>query len=149
MKRICIVLCLAWLCPDWCCGQMPEPAPGKAPACNAAAPLVPDSLCIWEGIDLEKYPSFPGGDAALLQFWSRHFEVPRDCAPFSGSRIVLSFVVETNGDLSQVEVLKLPHPCLEPAVRAVLAQMPCWVPGEWEGQVKRTRMHWPLRIRWE
>jgi periplasmic protein TonB len=60
-------------------------------------------------------------------------------------RLVLSFVVETNGQLSEVEVVSSLHPlCDSAAVRALRDVR--FVPGMQNGVAVRVRMHLPVRF---
>lgn len=62
-------------------------------------------------------------------------------------RVVVSFMVETDGKLTEITVLRELHPRLaEEAVRVVKA-MPKWIPGRKKGVPTRMRYNLPVRFR--
>jgi TonB family protein len=79
---------------------------------------------------VEQMPSFPGGPQALLDYLSEHINYPEGyeetCVQ---GRVVITFVVEKDGSLSDVAVVKsLEKAFDEEALRAVKS-MPNWIPG--------------------
>lgn len=94
---------------------------------------------------VEKMPSFPGGTPEFYNFIAKNLKYPRRAqkAKVEG-KVVLRFVVEENGDVSQVEVLKgIGFDCDEEAVRVLLAS-PDWIPGQQRGKNVKVRVMVPL-----
>ncbi len=94
---------------------------------------------------VEVYPEFPGGMEAWAKFIRRHLRYPY-MAEESGvqGRVFLSFVIEKDGSLSQIEVLKgIGAGCDEEAVR-VIKKSPKWKPGKQNQQNVRVRYTMPI-----
>lgn len=106
---------------------------------------VQDSLQNLVCVHPEKMPVFPGEEIAFMQFATRYVRYTPACSEIIGLT-VFSFVVEPDGSTSNLKILKLPHPCLEPMIREMFAQMPRWAPGELNGYPVRIQMVCPLRL---
>ena len=74
---------------------------------------------------VEQMPQFPGGDAALMQYLSSHIKYPV-VAEENGiqGRVVCTFVVERNGSISDVRVVKSVDPSLDKEAVRVIKSMP-------------------------
>ena len=81
-------------------------------------------------IVVEKMPEFAGGQAALLRYLRDHLHYPGAAlAAGVGGRVFMSFVVGSDGKISEVTILKgLGYGLDEEALR-VVRQMPAWTPG--------------------
>jgi periplasmic protein TonB len=103
---------------------------------------------VYDVFDVQKPPSFPGGDKALFRFLSENIQYPT-LAREAGIQgpIYLSFVVGKNGEITDIQVLKdaLGGGLAKEAVR-VLGTMPRWSPGEANGQAVRVRFSLPVRF---
>jgi TonB family protein len=75
-------------------------------------------------------PKFPGGDQALLRFLGEHIRYPRE-AQENGiqGKVVLRFVVEMDGSISNVEEVQSPASILTEEAIRVVKMMPKWTPG--------------------
>ena len=94
---------------------------------------------------VEEPPSFPGGQTALMSWLAENIHCPSTCKSISG-RVVLSFIVETDGTLSNIQIVrKLDTEFDEEFIRAVKA-MPKWIPGKQNGQMVRVKYNMPLTI---
>ena len=81
------------------------------------------------------YPSFIGGDKALIDFINKNMEYPEAAkkANVSGS-VLISFIVKTTGELINVKVEKgIGSGCDEEAIR-IIKLMPYWKPGKYNGK---------------
>ncbi|MEZ5083831.1 MAG: TonB family protein [Bacteroidales bacterium] len=95
--------------------------------------------------DIERMPEFPGGDEARLRFLRDSLEYPID-ARLKGiqGRVYVTFVVEKDGSISEVKILKgIGYGCDEEAIR-VVKSMPNWIPGIQEGKPVRVQFNMPL-----
>ncbi len=96
---------------------------------------------------VEEEPQFPGGDAARIKFLRENIEYPtmaRD-AGIEGT-VYVSFVVEPNGAITNVRVLRgIGGGCDEEALR-VVRNMPNWEPGRQRGRPVRVRFTLPIRF---
>lgn len=101
-----------------------------------------------EFVDLQKSPSFPGGENALLQYLSKNIQYPELAreANLQGL-VVLSFIIGKDGSLNDITIVKdLGGGCGREAVR-VIKNMPHWTPGESNGRAVRVRFVLPVRFR--
>jgi periplasmic protein TonB len=117
-----------------------------ADSCFEASNIVNDSMKIWDFVEF--MPVFPGGDQALLQFLSLKIKYPIDCEA-NGSRVIFSFIIEKNGDISNLEILKILNECSIPIIKNVFYSMPCWTPGIQNGVRVRVKYTLPIHIRVE
>lgn len=97
---------------------------------------------------VEQMPQFPGGDAALMQFLSSHIKYPA-VAEENGiqGRVVCTFVVERNGSISDVRVVKSVDPSLDKEAMRVIKSMPNWIPGKQNGQAVRVKYTVPVTFK--
>lgn len=93
-------------------------------------------------------PTFPGGDTDLMKFINRHREYPK-AAYQRGvqGRVTCSFVVNTDGTVSHISVLRGVEPSLNKEAIRVLSMMPEWTPGKINGQAVPTRVVWSVPFR--
>ena len=97
---------------------------------------------------VEQMPQFPGGDAALMQFLSSHIKYPV-VAEENGiqGRVVCTFVVERNGSITDVKVVKSVDPSLDKEAVRVIKSMPNWIPGKQNGSAVRVKYTVPVTFR--
>ena len=84
---------------------------------------------------VEINPSFPGGMEAFSKYLSKNLKYPRAArnANIHG-KVYVSFVVNSEGKISDIKILKGPgFGCDEEAVR-VISGMPLWKPGKQGGR---------------
>jgi len=96
---------------------------------------------------VEEMPEFPGGDAALLQYIQSNIRYPTYAreAGIQGT-VFVSFVVDENGNVRDVQVLKgIGGGCDEEAVR-VIKSLPKFKPGKQRGKPVRVKMQVPIRF---
>ena len=97
---------------------------------------------------VEQMPSFPGGDAALMQFLSKNIKYPV-VAEENGiqGRVIATFVVERDGSITDVKVVKSVDPSLDKEAVRVLKSMPKWIPGKQNGSAVRVKYTVPVTFR--
>ena len=97
---------------------------------------------------VEQMPSFPGGDAELMKFLSTHIKYPV-VAEENGiqGRVIATFVVERDGSISDVKVVKSVDPSLDKEAIRVLKSMPKWIPGKQNGSAVRVKYTVPVTFR--
>jgi protein TonB len=96
---------------------------------------------------VEEAPSFPGGEEARIKWLQDHIKYPQ-MARESGIQgtVYVTFVVEPNGCISHVKVLRgIGGGCDEEAVR-VVQSMPCWNPGKQRGKPVRVQFNMPIKF---
>jgi protein TonB len=94
---------------------------------------------------VEEYPEFPGGEKALYEYIKNNIRYP-EVARTSGitGTVYVQFVVEKDGSISDVKVLRgIGGGCDEEAVR-VVKSMPKWKPGKQRGQPVRVYYTLPI-----
>ena len=97
---------------------------------------------------VEQMPSFPGGPSALMQFLSSNIKYPV-VAEENGvqGRVVCTFVVERDGSITDVRVIKSVDPSLDKEAVRVVKSMPKWIPGKQNGSAVRVKYTVPVTFR--
>ena len=97
---------------------------------------------------VEQMPQFPGGDAALMKFLSENVKYPV-VAQENGvqGRVVISFVVERDGSITDVKVARSVDPSLDREAARVVKSMPNWIPGKQNGSAVRVKYNVPVSFR--
>ena len=101
-------------------------------------------------IVVEIQPSFAGGNDEMYKFLSKNLKYP-SAAQRAGvqGKVFLSFVVEKDGSLSNVQDIKgIGFGCDEEAIR-VIKMMPKWNPGRQQGNAVRVRFTLPIFFKLE
>ena len=94
---------------------------------------------------VEEQPSFPGGQTALMSWLSKNLHFAHTCDSFHG-RVVISFVVEPDGSLSNIQVARKANPEIDEEFIRLVKAMPKWIPGNQNGQAVRVKYNMPLTI---
>ena len=96
----------------------------------------------------EQQPSFPGGQGALMSWIANNIHYP-PVAEENGiqGRVMVSFVVEKNGSISQVQVVRGVEPSLDKEAVRVIKSMPKWTPGKQGGQAVRVKYSLPVSFK--
>ena len=94
------------------------------------------------------YPSFPGGQEAMLQFLKENLQWPDVEADVQG-RVIVTFVVETDGSLTDLKVVRGLDPAFDKEALRIVKSMPKWIPGTQNGQPIRVRYSVPVTFRAE
>lgn len=94
---------------------------------------------------VEVSPQFPGGPAAMKTYLERTVKYPTDAEPpMKEGTVVVSCVVNTEGLIEDVNVIKgLGYP-YDSEARRVVKEMPKWIPGMQNGHTVRTRYEIPV-----
>lgn len=96
---------------------------------------------------LDKQPEFPGGIEKFYQFVGNRFERPETDSS-QPIRIIVSFVIEKNGSLTDIKVLQNPGYGLDKeAIRVLKSLKTKWEPGIKNGNPVRTAFSLPIIIR--
>ncbi len=104
----------------------------------------------FEMFDIQKPPSFPGGEAELLKYLAENIKYPPLARENNiQGQVVLSFVVGKRGEITDVTIIKdIGGGCGKEAVR-VVESMPRWIPGEANGNPVKVRFVLPVRFKLE
>lgn len=82
---------------------------------------------------VDSMPHFPGGNELMNKFILENLKIPEDFIHWN-SKVITQFVVDTNGRLTDITIVKGLNEDLNNAVIAVLDKMPPWVPGKCKGE---------------
>ncbi len=96
-------------------------------------------------MNVQEMPSFPGGDAARKKYLARNLRYPSQAAEdgIQGT-VYVSFVVKTNGSLSDIKIIKgIGGGCDQEALR-VVKKMPAWNPGYQNGRKVAVLFNMPV-----
>jgi periplasmic protein TonB len=97
---------------------------------------------------VEEMPSFPKGETALLAYLAKYVNYPAEAKTKKLQGVVyLSFIVETDGSLTNIEVKRGDHPVLNAEAVQVVSNMPNWVPAKHNGKTVRCNMSLPVRFK--
>ena len=94
---------------------------------------------------VEEMPAFPGGEAKLMEYVGKNIKYPQ-IARETGiqGRVFIGFVVEPDGSVSNVKLLRgIGGGCDEEAMR-VVKSMPKWKPGKQRGKAVRVSYQIPV-----
>lgn len=96
---------------------------------------------------VEQMPEFPGGIEAFNAYLKRELRYPEQCRQIGITGVVLvEFVVERNGSISNVKVLVPVYPDLDAEAIRVLNASPKWNPGKQMGKAVRVFYQIPIRF---
>ena len=94
---------------------------------------------------VEQMPEFPGGMSAMIDFLQTNLKYPEDAIKQKvGGRVMVMFVVETDGSLSNVRVARKVFPSLDAEAVRVVKAMPKWKPGKEKGRPVRVNFTLPV-----
>ena len=97
---------------------------------------------------VEQMPSFPGGNAALMNYLSQNIKYPVIAEENNiQGRVVVQFVVGKDGSISNVHVSKSVESSLDEEAVRVTKSMPNWVPGKQDGQAVSVFYTLPITFR--
>ena len=96
---------------------------------------------------VEQQPEFPGGMAALGQYLGKNLRYPAAAqrANISG-KVFISFVVNTDGSIQDVSVLKGLGFGTDEEAQRVVKSMPKWRPGKQSGRAVRVKYNLPINF---
>ena len=97
---------------------------------------------------VEQMPSFPGGQSALMEYLHDHVKYPV-VAQENGvqGRVVVSFIVEKDGSITDVRVVRSVDPSLDREAARVVSSMPRWTPGKQNGSAVRVKYNVPVMFK--
>ena len=98
---------------------------------------------------VETMPSFQGGDLNTFRNWVQSNVRFPQIALENGIQgtVVLSFVIEKDGSLTNIQVLRTPDRSLSEEATRVLSKSPKWSPGKQRNQVVRVKYTLPVVFR--
>lgn len=114
------------------------------------APVVVEEVQVVEAeifTIVEEQPEFPGGEAALMEYLGKNISYPQLARESNiQGTVYVKFVVEPNGSISNVSILRgIGGGCDEEAIR-VVKNMPSWKAGKQRGKAVRVQFNLPIRF---
>lgn len=105
-----------------------------------------DTINVYDVV--EQMPCFPGGQGRMLEFIEKNLRYPKaleeTCVQ---GRVIVAFVVERNGKLSNIKVVKSLEPALDKEALRIVKLMPRWIPGRQNGITVRVKYIIPITFR--
>src|SRR5919202_1404823 len=95
---------------------------------------------------VQQAPSFPGGMSQLGAYIRKH--MPSSKTPLkqtTGDRAYVTFIVNENGALQHVRLIKGLEPTFDAQVLRLIKGMPRWIPGKIDGQAVACRYSLPIK----
>src|SRR5688500_4110969 len=93
----------------------------------------------------EIQPQYPGGAKALKKFIQMNLKYPREAYENRiEGRVVIAFVVDEKGFVSDVEIVKSAHPLLDAESLRVARLFKQWIPGTVNGEPVKARYSMPI-----
>ena len=97
---------------------------------------------------VEEMPEFPGGMAEAMKFLAKNIKYPvaAQQAKIEG-RVIVQFVIERDGSVSDVKVMRGVNPELDAEAIRVVSMMPKWIPGKQRGKAVAVKYTMPIMFR--
>lgn len=140
MKIIHKILCLAVVVAGLCIA-----ATAMAQTCRISCGVRADGVKVYKEVYEYDYvsekPCFPGGDSNLISYINEHRVYPREAYSRGvQGRVTCSFVVNADGSISQIGVLKGVEDSLNEEAVRIFSTMPRWIPGRIDGHAVPVRV---------
>ena len=123
-------------------------APSAVVASGPVGPVVEvdDDDRIYEVV--EENAQFPGGDEACMKWLAEHLKYPAICQEQGvQGRVFVSFVVNKDGSIVDVEIKRSPDNNLSKEAERVVKSMPKWKPARQGNRTVRSRFNLPVMFR--
>ena len=83
-----------------------------------------------------------------MEYLKSHVQYPKECEEMCiQGRVIVNFVVERDGSITQAKVIKGIHPLLDAEALRVVNGMPKWLPGRQAGIVVAVKYTIPVTFR--
>lgn len=97
--------------------------------------------------EVEEVPEFPGGMMAFYNYLGKNFKYPKSARKNNVSgKVILSFIVEKDGQLSDIKVIRGLNTDIDQEAVRVLKASPKWKPGLQNGHTVRVAYTLPIAI---
>lgn len=123
-------------------------APSAAVATGPVGPVVEevDDDRIFDVV--EENAQFPGGEEACMKWLRDHIKYPSICQDQGvQGRVIVGFVVNRDGSIVDVKVVRSPDQHLSDEAVRVVKQMPKWKPARQGNKTVRSRFNLPVMFR--
>lgn len=124
-------------------------------ALKAIAQKTPTDTTVYRVV--KKMPEYPGGVEKLLEYirtstdnyWKKRNPKGKPVYPCEqgiSGRIIVSFVINENGQVTDPEVLRRVDKDLDKEAIRIIKSMPRWIPGEHKGKKVKVRFTLPVKF---
>ena len=97
---------------------------------------------------VEQMPDFPGGSAELMKYLTENVKYPEEAySKGEQGRVILTFIVEPDGSITNVKVVKSVSEAIDAEAIRVVESMPKWIPGKQSGKAVRVKYTIPVTFR--
>ena len=96
---------------------------------------------------VEKMPRYPGGEPARKKFFTENLKYPKQVKEKGiQGKVYVTFVVEKDGSITNVKILRGVDPLLDNEALRVVRSMPKWEPGTQRGKNVRVQFNIPIKF---
>ncbi|MEE1062679.1 MAG: energy transducer TonB [Paludibacteraceae bacterium] len=130
----------------------PPPLPDAVIPCPGYHPTK-EEMDSWEAIDearedtaifsiVDQKAQYPQGKDSFMTFIKNNLVYPSDGGV--QGRVIVGFVVEKDGSITNVDIVRSVHPALDEAAINFVNKMPKWIPAKNNGKIVRSRYYLPV-----
>ncbi|MGM0612647.1 MAG: energy transducer TonB [Bacteroidota bacterium] len=99
---------------------------------------------------VEDAPEYPGGAKARVDFIKNNLEYPESARKNNvEGTVYITFVIDTDGSVTEVELLRGIEENCNKAALEVVKSMPKWIPGKQRGEPVKVQFNMPIRFKLE
>ena len=99
-------------------------------------------------VELDKLPAFPGGMEKFYQYVGNNFDKPEHLNAGSMISVLVAFVIEKDGSMTDIKVIRNPgHGLDKEAIRVLKSLKTKWTPGIKNGNKVRTEYVLPIKVK--
>lgn len=96
---------------------------------------------------VDEMPQFPGGNRAMMAYIGQNIKYPAEAvAKGIEGRVLVQFVVNKEGDLQDIKVMKSIDSLLDQEAIRVISSMPKWTPGKLKGEAVNIQYVLPIQF---
>ena|ERR1041385_5558892 len=141
MKKLSIIFSLLLIAVTFSFAQTTTPAKTQATKTDVKTEAGP----VYTKVD--HMPSFPGGEEELARFFSKNIQYPKEALDnkIEGT-VYVTFVVDINGKISNVQMLKRMAYGMDQEAMRVVKLMPDWTPGHQDGKPVPVQVTIPVKF---
>lgn len=140
------ILCAVAMSVPMCAQMRKITCPASGPRAGADSDV--RYTVVYEYNCVDSQPHFPGGDIAMLQFINHERRYPSEAYDKGiQGRVLCGFVVNENGTISNVEVMRGVEESLNQEAVRIIREMPAWEAGELDGRAVPVYCVLPIAFR--
>lgn len=117
-------------------------------ACHSSPHTAPRYMEVYECDYVDEQPQFPGGEVEMIKYINSVRRYPADAYHQNiQGRVLCSFVVNADGSLSHISVIRGVEPSLNREAVRLISRMPRWVAGKVANQAVPVHYILPIVFR--